>query len=96
MKPSYLLIAEPLSGSLQPDSSALQIAPQRDSSGLPSKDHIRHILLGSPGAIRQTIHLLHTLRYAETALWTPVVTLDEPLTLPSMPGEAMSLLRKPT
>lgn len=95
MKSSYLLTAEPLSGSLQLDLSALQTAPQFAPSGTPPKEYIRHILLGSPGAIRQTIHLLHRLHYAETILWTPVLTLDEPLTLSPAQGEAISLLRKP-
>lgn len=95
MKPSYLLTAEPPSGSLQPNSSALQTVVQFASSSMPPREQIRHILLGSPEAIRQTIHLLHTLRYAETILWTPVVAIDEPLTISPAQGEAMSLLRKP-
>ncbi len=33
-------------------------------------ESIRHILLGKPEAIRQTIHLLHTLHYTETILWS--------------------------
>ena len=60
----------------------------------PHKETIRHILLGPPGAVRQTIHLLHTLRYAETVLWSPVLRIEEPLTLAPEQGEAMSLLRK--
>lgn len=54
---------------------------------------LRHILLGSPGHVRQTIHLLHTLRYVENVLWSPLVTLpDEPLIITPRPGEVMSLL----
>ena len=56
---------------------------------------VRHILLGSPEAVRQTIHLLHTLRYAETVLWSPVLTVEEPLVIPPARNEAMSLLRRP-
>ena len=55
---------------------------------------IRHILLGSPADVRRTIHLLHTLRYAETTLWSPVLTIEEPLVITPVQGEAMSLLRK--
>lgn len=95
MKSSYLLTAEPLSGPLQLDLSTLQITPQFAPSGTPTKEYIRHILLGSPGAIRQTIHLLHRLHYAETILWTPVLTIDEPLRISPAQGEAISLLRKP-
>lgn len=103
MKPLHLLTAEPLFRSLQPASSAVQalgqttpqLAPKLAPDGTPPKEHIRHILLGSPSAIRQTIHRLHRLHYAEPILWTPVLTLDEPLTLSPAQGEAMSLLRKP-
>ncbi|MGB3299595.1 MAG: hypothetical protein WBA76_15125 [Phormidesmis sp.] len=103
MKPLYLLTAEPLSGLLQPDSPAAQFAlhptPQLAlklaPDGTPPKEYIRHILLGSPHAIRHTIHLLHQLRYSEPTLWTPALSLDEPFTLSPAQGEAMSLLRKP-
>ncbi len=98
MKPSYLLTAEPTgtgTGLLQTDASALRTAVQLTADGTPSKEHIRHILLGSPSAIQQTIHLLHTLHYAETILWTPVLTIEEPLTISPAQSEAISLLRKP-
>ena len=54
---------------------------------------LRHILLGSPGAVRQTIHLLHTLRYVENALWSPLVAIPEnKLIITPRQGEVMSLL----
>jgi hypothetical protein len=54
---------------------------------------IRHILLGSPGGVRQTIHLLHTLRYVENALWSPLVSLpNEPLIITPRKGDVMSIL----
>ncbi|WP_228016096.1 hypothetical protein [Leptolyngbya ectocarpi] len=37
------------------------------STPLEPGSSIRHILLGHPGTIRQTIHLLHNLRYVETS-----------------------------
>lgn len=55
---------------------------------------IRHILLGDADAVRQTIHLLHTLHYTETILWSPVLAIAEPLVITPAQGEAMSLLRK--
>ena len=55
---------------------------------------VKHILVGSPGAVRQTIHLLHSLHYAETVLWTPVLRIQEPVVIRPEQGEAMSLLRK--
>ena len=57
-------------------------------------ESVRHILLGSPEAVRQTIHLLHTLHYAETVLWSPVLTVEESLVIAPKSGEAMSLLRR--
>jgi hypothetical protein len=64
------------------------------ANGVPERETIRHILLGSPGAVRQTIHLLHTLRYAETVLWSPILAVEEPLVITPVQGEAMSLLRR--
>jgi len=58
------------------------------------KEVLRHILLGSPGAIRQTIYLLHSLRYSETALWTPLAPVQGQLLITSEQGEMMSLLRR--
>ncbi|MEL6453201.1 MAG: hypothetical protein AAFQ40_00615 [Cyanobacteria bacterium J06623_5] len=54
---------------------------------------LRHILLGTPGGVRQTIHLLHTLRYVENALWSPLVPIpDDQLIITPRQGEVMSLL----
>ncbi len=68
--------------------------PQLTPVGARPKEHIRHILLGSPAAVRQTIHLFHTLHYAETVLWSPILMIEEPLIITPAQGEAMSLLRK--
>lgn len=60
-----------------------------DNAGEP----LRHILLGTPGGVRQTIHLLHILRYAENALWSPLVPIPEDrLIITPRQGEVMSLL----
>ncbi len=72
--------------------AALPAGPSPDSP-IPGET-IRHILLGSPGAIRQTIYLLHTLRYSETVLWSPVLRVEEPLVITPEQGEAVSLLRR--
>lgn len=58
------------------------------------KEKLRHILLGSPGAIRQTVYLLHALNYAEPALWSPVMTVGERMIITPEQGESMSLLRR--
>jgi len=67
---------------------------QRSPIGNTPGESVRHILLGSPSAIQQTINLLHTLHYAETLLWTPVLTIEEPLIITPAQSEAISLLRK--
>ena len=58
------------------------------------KEELRHILLGSPGAIRQTIYLLHSLNYAEPALWSPIMPVGDRMIITPEQGESMSLLRR--
>ncbi|MEM7063166.1 MAG: hypothetical protein AAF572_08375 [Cyanobacteria bacterium P01_B01_bin.77] len=54
---------------------------------------IRHILLGHPGTIRQTIHLLHNLRYVETSQWSPLIEVpNQQLILRPAPDEVISML----
>ncbi|MEM8503857.1 MAG: hypothetical protein AAF716_11970 [Cyanobacteria bacterium P01_D01_bin.1] len=94
MKLTTFLADRPTVGGLR--SAVLQSSPLphlTPSGGAPGES-IRHILLGKPEAIRQTIHLLHTLHYTETILWSPVLTIEEPLVITPAQGEAMSLLRK--
>jgi hypothetical protein len=63
--------------------------PQRQGEPL------RHILLGKPAAIRQTIHLLHNLHYVETVQWSPLVEIpNNQLIITPRPGDVMSLLIK--
>ena len=60
---------------------------------LPTGNSIRHILLGRPGDIRQTIHLLHNLRYVETSHWSPLIEVPEQrLILRPEPDEMISML----
>ncbi|MEO1386175.1 MAG: hypothetical protein AAFV85_02225 [Cyanobacteria bacterium J06634_6] len=58
-------------------------------------EEVRHILIGSPEAIRQTMHQLHVLNYAESLLWSPITTVGDAITITKEQGEAMSLLRRP-
>ncbi|MGB3292106.1 MAG: hypothetical protein WBB01_03820 [Phormidesmis sp.] len=79
--------------SAQPEiSDELSIAPTpAQEPGAP----LRHILLGSPDGVRQTIHLLHTLQYAETTLWSPLVPIpSHQLIITPRLGEVMSILVK--
>ena len=76
---------------VQPDGGL----PADFSMVLPSGESIRHILLGRPSAIRQTIHLLHNLRYVETGHWSPLIEVpDNRLILTPDPGDVISLLTK--
>ena len=93
MKPICLLTSQPFAAGNAAPTLAVTL-PQLIPAGLPPGETIRHILLGSPGAVRQTIHLLHTLHYTETVLWSPIVAVEEPLIITPASGEAMSLLRK--
>lgn len=65
-------------------------------SSLPEPSRrIRHILLGHPDDIRQTIHLLHNLRYVETNQWSPVIEVPEHrLILRPEPEEMITILMR--
>ena len=78
----------------EPLSSNASTLTQPMPSGTVPREFLRHILLGSPEAVRQTIHLLHRLNYSETVLWSPVMAVEELLIITPAQGEAMSLLRK--
>ena len=61
----------------------------------PDRDPLKHLLIGSPRAIRQTIHLLHTLRYTEAGLWSPLIAMpNQQLIITPNEGEMMSLLMR--
>jgi hypothetical protein len=55
------------------------------ASPVPDREPIRHLLYGSPEAVRRTILLLHQLGYAEPGLWSRL----QPT---STPGQVMSVL----
>ncbi|MEO0539443.1 MAG: hypothetical protein AAFZ80_01115 [Cyanobacteria bacterium P01_A01_bin.105] len=77
-----------------PVSSGLML-PADLSVTLPDGDTIRHILIGHPSNIRQTIHLLHNLHYVEVSQWSPLVEPVEPrLVLPLSDAEQISLLTR--
>ena len=62
---------------------------------LPNGEIIRHILIGSPGGIRQTMHLLHNLKYTETSQWSPLIQIpDNQLILTPDQGDVISILMK--
>ncbi|WP_205879088.1 hypothetical protein [Leptolyngbya sp. BC1307] len=81
----------PRQSSLQTDPFLLRTDPRPDA---PPREDLRHILLGSPAVIQQTIHLLHRLNYAEPGLWSPTIAVEGQLVITPAQGEAMSLLRR--
>ncbi len=80
------------SGLLEPLSGHSHRTPEAECCC--QRQELRHILLGSPGAIRQAIHQLHVLNYAESVLWSPLVAVNSHLVITPEQGEAMSLLRR--
>ena len=59
----------------------------------PPGDTIRHILVGRPGPLRQTIHLLHNLRYVEVSQWSPLMEIPSgQLVIVPRPEEQMTIL----
>jgi hypothetical protein len=53
----------------------------------PSREPLKHLLIGSPEAVKNGIHSLHALDYAEVGAWSRLLpTANE--------GEVMSILVK--
>lgn len=92
MKTTHWVTVQSLPSNLPETQNPLPVLSASGSGA----DHetLRHILLGSIGAVRQTIHLLHSLHYAETVLWSPIMTIEGPLSITPAQGEAMSRLRR--
>jgi hypothetical protein len=58
-------------------------------------DPLKHLLIGSPRAIRHTIHQLHILGYAEAGFWSPLMAIPQQhLVITPNAGEMMSLLMR--
>ncbi|MBH8560757.1 hypothetical protein I8748_00790 [Nostoc sp. CENA67] len=52
------------------------VTPEDDNSNQfqVNREKIKHILVGSPNVVKRTIHLLHTVGYAEVGSWSkPVI-----------------------
>ncbi len=94
MKPLSFLSDQPTGRTAQHAQNAPTLLTALTPHGTPQREPIRHILLGSPAAVRQTIHTSHILHYAETVLWSPIMATEEQLIITPAQGEAMSLLRK--
>ncbi|MEM7063792.1 MAG: hypothetical protein AAF572_11580 [Cyanobacteria bacterium P01_B01_bin.77] len=79
--PNHCLLSDP--PNMSPDLSFAQ----------PPGEIVRVILLGSPGGIHQTRHLLHNLNYVEVNQWSPLIEIPEGnLVIRSDQGEQMSIV----
>ncbi|MGB7085662.1 MAG: hypothetical protein WBD47_08910 [Phormidesmis sp.] len=95
MKPIAYLASDLPNPTREASQTALPLSvPTPPNPDHPQKETLRHILLGSPGAIRQTIYLLHSLHYAESGLWSPIMSVGQQMLITPAQGEAMSLLRR--
>lgn len=67
-----------------PDAAVPSLAADKTE---PSREPLKHLLIGSPKAVTSTIHALYMLGYADIRDWSPL--------LPSPnPGEVMSILSR--
>ena len=67
----------------------LSLSPPPDGA-----DTVRHLLLGDPGRVRQTIHLLHSLHYVEQSQWSLVLEVPKQLIITPEQGAYISMLTK--
>ena len=63
------------------------VLPDKSEDTSQTKEPIRHMLFGSPAGVRQVIHLLHKLGYAEPNAWSRQMPTGRP-------GEVMAILTK--
>ena len=67
--------------------ASASVQPAKSEDTAQTKEPIRHMLFGSPAGVRQVIHLLHKLGYAEANDWSrPMPT--------GRAGEVMAILTK--
>jgi hypothetical protein len=64
-----------------------------DVQPFPKREPLRHLLLGSPQGVQQTIHRLHNLGYVEAGLWSSQLPIpNQELIITPYEGEVLSLL----
>ena len=69
-------------------------SPTRPNPG-PSGEIVRHIIIGSHEAVRETIHRLHVKRYVEQAMWTgPVKIGPSGVIIPHEDGQILYYLMR--
>lgn len=59
----------------------------------PEREPLRHIVLGSPAGVRQTIHRLHVVQYVEQIHWSPLIVVPPSgIVITPEQGEVMTYL----
>ena len=86
---TFLIPEQPLN----PEAALLRLA---EPPPQPDGEVVRHILIGSPGGIRETIHMMHTNRYfVEQSLWTgPVAIGSDGVRLSRREGQVLAYLMR--
>ena len=70
--PTASAAAAPLAGTSS-NSSSQPNSPQRPPQDF-SSDNVRHLLFGTPEAVKRTIHTLHSRGYADPNDWSPAIS----------------------
>ncbi len=61
----------------------------------PSGEVVRHVIIGSPEALRETIHLLHLKRYVEPTRWSgPIEIGPNGVNIPHSHGQVLFYLTR--
>ncbi len=63
--------------SSRPSSEAAPILLANPEATGPDNERVRHIVIGSPAGVRETIHMLHVLNYSEQIHWTKLMAITE-------------------
>ncbi|MBW4595393.1 MAG: hypothetical protein KME46_21430 [Brasilonema angustatum HA4187-MV1] len=69
------------------DSPSTPIPNQAGENLPPDREPIKHMLIGSPKAVKSTIHYLQLIGYADAVAWSPLVPTPNP-------GEVMSIMSR--
>jgi hypothetical protein len=73
--------------------SDLLTACAADAQTFPKREPLRHLLIGSPQGVQQTIHYLHNLGYSEAGLWSSQLPIhNQELIITPYEGEVLRML----
>ena len=69
------------------DDSDRSVPGDDRSNSRPNRETFRHLLIGSPKGVKNTIHTLHMVGYAEVGEWSPLLPATNT-------GEVMAILTR--